>query len=91
MLRSGSKGYVSDVQGAFEALGAFEQTFDGEELEAGVFGPVAGGVEAGFGSFALHGSGGFGEGDVCTDVGLLAVDDADEVADLGYTDVLAGL
>jgi hypothetical protein len=83
-----AEGDVADVEGAFDGFVAFEEVADGEDLDAGEF--VAGGaggswrgVEAGFGGFAAHLAGGFGEGDVDEDFGLLALEDADEVADLG--------
>ena len=65
-------------------------------MDAGVFIAVrsrsaGGGVEAGFGGFALHGLGGFFEGDVDADLGFLALEDADEVAEFGHADVLAAL
>lgn len=88
VLRSGFEGHVTDVEGALEVLGAFEEAPDGEELEAGVLGAVGEGVEAGFCGFALHGSGGLSERDVDADLSLLAVDDADEVADFSNSDVL---
>ena len=34
------EGYVADVEGALEVLGAGEQAFDGEELDAGIFAAV---------------------------------------------------
>jgi hypothetical protein len=79
------------VEGALDGAGAFEEFLDGEELDAGVFASVGGGVEACFGGFAAHGGGGFLEGDVNADFGLLALEDADEVADLGDADVVAAL
>ena len=84
-----AEGDVADVEGALEALGAGEEAFDGEELEAGVFAAVGGGVEARFGGLFLHGLGGFGEGDVDADLGALALEDSDEVADFGDAYVLA--
>src|SRR5205823_10581671 len=83
------EGYVGDVEGALEVFVAFEEVFDGEELEAGVAAAVVRGVEAGFGGFLLHGFGGLFEGDVDADFGLLALEDAYEVADLGDADVVA--
>ena len=67
------------MEGALEALGA------GEELETGIFAAVGGGVEASFGGFFLHGLGGCGKGDVDADLGALALEDSDEVADYGIT------
>ena len=52
---------------------------------------VGGGVEACFSGFFLHGLGGFGEGDVDADLGLLALEDADEVADFGIILILPQL
>ena len=40
------KGDVADVEGTLDAVGAFEEFLDGEELDAGVAGAVGGGVEA---------------------------------------------
>jgi len=77
------------VEGALDVLVALEEVFDGEELEAGVAAAVVRGVEAGFGGFLLHGFGGFFEGDVDSDLGALALEDADEVADVGDADVVA--
>jgi len=74
------EGHVSDMKGALEVLSAFEQAFDSEELEAGVFAAVGGGVEAGFGGFFLHGLSGFLEGNIDTDFGFLALEDTDEVS-----------
>ena len=79
------------MEGALDIFVAFDEVFDGEELDAGVFAAVARGVETGFGGFALHGLGGFFEGDVDADFGALALEDADEVADLGDADVVASL
>jgi hypothetical protein len=31
------EGYIADVEGTFETLGAFEEAFYGEELDAGIF------------------------------------------------------
>jgi hypothetical protein len=77
------------VEGALDVFVAFEEVFDGEELEAGVAAAVVRSVEAGFGGFLLHGFGGFFEGDVDTYVGLFALEDSDEVADFGDADVVA--
>jgi hypothetical protein len=79
------------VEGALDGFGALEEFLDGEELDAGVFAAVAGGVEAGFGGLAPHGGGGLFEGDVDADLGTLALEDADEVADFGDADVVAAL
>ena len=90
------EGDVADVEGALDVLVAFEEVFDGEELDAGVFvaggaGGAGRGVEAGFGGLALHGPGGLFEGDVDADFGFLTLEDADEVAEFGDADVLAAL
>ena len=77
------------MEGAFYTFVAFEEVFDGEELDAGVFAFVGWGVEAGFGGFALHGFGGLFEADVDADFGFLALEDSDEVSDFGDADVLA--
>ena len=74
------EGDFADVEGALDVFVAFEEVFDGEELEAGVAAAVVRGVEAGFGGLLLHGFGGFFEGDVDADVGALALEDSDEVA-----------
>ncbi|MCU1247701.1 MAG: hypothetical protein JWQ49_730 [Edaphobacter sp.] len=79
----------ADVEGTLDVLVAFEEVFDGEELEAGVAAAVVRGVETGFGGFLLHGFGGFFEGDVDADLGFLALEDADEVADFRDADVVA--
>ena len=72
-----------------KALGAVEEPCDGEELKTRVAAAVGGGVEARFGGFALHGLGGFGEGDVDANLGALALEDADQVTDFGDADVLS--
>ncbi len=84
------------MEGALDVFVAFDEVFDGEELDAGIFlagcaGNSGRGVETGLGGFALHRFGGFFEGDVDADFGLLALEDADEVADLGDADVVAAL
>lgn len=57
---------------------AFEEVFNGVELEAGVAAAVRRGVEACVGGFFLHGFGGFFEGEVDADLGALAVEDSDD-------------
>ena len=81
---------------ALDGFGSFEEVADGEELDAGELaalgaGGAGRGVEAGFGGLAEHGFGWFLEGDVDADLGLLALQDADEVADLGDADVVSSL
>jgi hypothetical protein len=79
------------VEGAFEMFGPLKETLDGEELEARVTGAVGWGIEARFGGFAAHGPGGFGEAKIDADFSSLALEDAEQVADLGDADVLASL
>ena len=69
---------------------AVENLLDGEDLQAGIGAAVGGFVEAGFGGFAEHGFGGFFEAEEDADLGFFALEDADEVADLGDGDA-AGL
>ena len=84
------------MEGALDGAGAFKEFLDREELDARIFAAGCtrntwGGVKAGFGGFAAHGGGGFLEGDVDADFGALALEYANEVADLGDADVVAAL
>ena len=95
--RGFAEGGVAGVEdGALDGFGSFEEVADGEELDAGEFAAICAGrarrgVEAGFGGLAEHGFGWFLERDVDADLGLLALQDAHEVADLGDADVVAAL
>ena len=84
------------MQRALHGFAAFEEVFDGEELNAGVLaaggaGSAGRGVEAGLGGLFQHGPGRFGKADVDADLRPLALQDADEVAHLGDADVLPAL
>jgi len=80
MSRSSLEGDIADVEGAFEALGAIEQALNGEQLDAGIFAAIGGGVETGLGSLFVHGFRWFGERDIDTNLGVFAVEDAAQIA-----------
>ena len=74
------------AMGRIVGLLAVENLLDGEDLQAGLGAAVGGFVEAGFGGFAEHGFGRFLETEKDADLGLLALKDAAQVADLGDGD-----
>jgi len=56
-LGAGLKVTSPDVERAFDALGAFQQALDREELDARVFGAAERGIRAGMGGPAASGDG----------------------------------
>jgi len=57
MFGGGLEGDVADVERALDALGAFQQALDREELHARVFGAAERGIRAGMGGSAASGDG----------------------------------
>lgn len=79
----------TDVERALNGFIAFKKVLDGEELKARIAASILRSIEARFGCFLLHWFSGFFKGDVDADLGLLALENSDEIADLGDTDVMA--